>query len=95
MFQAPAEELRDAYLIWRHTEARVDGHASVWTAASAVVDQSSVGGRWPLPPGDYEVAYLLDDDTRRSLGWRSRRPLIGPGGRDGLTSGPHRRDGWP
>jgi len=30
-----------------------------------VVDQSSIGGRWPLPPGDYEAAYLLDDSAER------------------------------
>ena len=28
---------------------------------AALVDQSSIGGSWPLPPGEYVAAYLLDD----------------------------------
>ncbi len=51
-------------LIWEHTDARIDGTVRL-DAASAVVDQSPAGGRWPLPPGDYEVAYLLDDSDER------------------------------
>ena len=38
----------------------VDGSVRL-DAEAAIVDQSSVGGRWPLPPGDYVAAYLLDD----------------------------------
>jgi len=64
VFHAPAEELLDAYLIWEHTDARVDGTVRL-DGDSAVVDQSSIGGRWPLPPGDYEAAYLLDDSAER------------------------------
>ena len=62
VFRAPADDLRDAYLIWQHTDARVEGSLRL-DGGSAVVDQSSAGGVWPLPPGDYEAAYLLDDDT--------------------------------
>ena len=60
VFAAPAEDLLDTHLLWRHTLARVDGTVRL-DADAAVVDQSSVGGRWPLPPGEYVVAYLLDD----------------------------------
>ena len=60
VFRAPAEDLVDTSLLWRHTLARVDGTV-VLDADAAIVDQSSVGGRWPLPPGDYVAAYLLDD----------------------------------
>ncbi|MHB8459538.1 MAG: endonuclease/exonuclease/phosphatase family protein [Candidatus Limnocylindrales bacterium] len=64
VFRAPADELDDAHLIWAHTGARVAGTVRLG-ASSAVVDQSSAGGRWPLPPGAYEAAYLLDDATVR------------------------------
>jgi hypothetical protein len=60
VFRAPADDLRDAHLIWAHTDARVTGSLRL-DGSSAVVDQSMSGGRWPLPPGDYVVAYLLDD----------------------------------
>jgi exonuclease III len=64
VFRAPADDLRDAHLVWEHTDARVEGSVRL-DAGSAVVDQSSVGGVWPLPPGDYEAAYLLDDGMQR------------------------------
>ncbi len=63
VFPAGTEDVRDRHLIWRHTGAvsngvvRLDGEA-------AQVDQSSVGGRWPLPAGEYEARYLLDDSSR-------------------------------
>ena len=63
VFPAAATDLRGAHLIWEHTDARINGTIRL-DAASAVVDQSSVGGRWPLPPGDYFAAYLLDDSPR-------------------------------
>ena len=50
VFRAPAEELRDAYLIWEHTDAREAGSVRL-DGGSAEVDQSPAGGRWPLPPG--------------------------------------------
>lgn len=59
-FHADATTLDDAHLIWRHTGTRPDGTLRL-DADAAVVDQSSIGGRWPLPPGAYRVAYLLDD----------------------------------
>ena len=64
VFRSPADDLADAHLIWRHTDARIDGSLRL-DADAAVVDQSSVGGRWPLPPGEYEAAYLLDDSAER------------------------------
>ena len=64
VFAAPAEELRDRDVIWLHTGARVDGSLRL-DGAAAIVDQSPAGGHWPLPPGDYEVAYLLDDAHER------------------------------
>ncbi len=60
VFRAPADELPDAHLIWEHTDAREAGSVRLG-ASSAVVDQSAIGGRWPLPPGSYVAAYLLDD----------------------------------
>ena len=60
VFAAPVDVVVDAHLIWRHTGARTDGMVRL-DGDAAVVDQSSVGGRWPLPPGEYMAAYLLDD----------------------------------
>jgi endonuclease/exonuclease/phosphatase family metal-dependent hydrolase len=60
VFAASVEDVPDAHLVWRHTGARVDGTVRI-DADAAIVDQSSVGGRWPLPPGEYVAAYLLDD----------------------------------
>ncbi len=50
----------DAHLIWRHTGAWIHGTLRL-DAEAAVVDQSSIGGQWPLLAGDYVAAYLLDD----------------------------------
>ena len=58
------DEGSDRHLIWVHTGTRISGSLRL-DASSAVVDQSPIGGRWPLPPGDYEVAYLLDDSSER------------------------------
>lgn len=60
VFQADATELADAHLLWRHTWTRAAGTLTLDTEA-AIVDRSSIGGIWPLPPGEYVVAYLLDD----------------------------------
>ena len=60
VFDAMTDDLRDAHLIWRHTDARIEGSVRL-DADAAIVDQSSLGGTWPLPPGDYVAAYLLDD----------------------------------
>ena len=60
VFRAPADDLRDAHLLWRHTGTREAGTLRL-DGDAAVVDQSSIGGVWPLPPNDYVVAYLLDD----------------------------------
>lgn len=62
IFSAPADDLCDSHLIWLHTDAREAGTLRL-DAGAALVDQSSVGGRWPLPPGDYEAVYLLDDSA--------------------------------
>lgn len=63
VFPAPTEQVRDGHLLWEHTGARRSG-ATRLDAGSAEVDQSSAGGRWPLPAGGYEAAYLLDDSPR-------------------------------
>ena len=34
---------------------------SVWTRTRRSSTSHRVGGRWPLPPGEYVAAYLLDD----------------------------------
>jgi endonuclease/exonuclease/phosphatase family metal-dependent hydrolase len=60
VFPAPGDHVLDAHLIWRHTGARAEGTVRL-DADAAVRDQSPVGGHWPLPPGDYVAAYLLDD----------------------------------
>jgi endonuclease/exonuclease/phosphatase family metal-dependent hydrolase len=59
-FHAGTTDLVDAHLLWRHTGRRPAGSVTL-DAEAAIVDQSSIGGAWPLPPGDYRVAYLLDD----------------------------------
>lgn len=64
VFAAPVTDPRDAHLIWRHTGARAEGAVRL-DGEAAIVDQSSVGGRWPLAPGAYEAAYLLDDGPDR------------------------------
>ncbi len=63
IFREPVLERLDAHLAWMHTRARIDGTVRL-DGASAVIDQSSVGGVWPLPPGRYDVAYLLDDSPQ-------------------------------
>ena len=60
VFSAPTATLRDAHLLWRHTGTRSEGALRL-DGEAAIVDQSSVGGVWPLPPGEYVAAYLLDD----------------------------------
>ena len=60
IFEAPTGDLRDTHLLWRHTGTRASGSVRL-DGDAAVVDQSSIGGVWPLPPGGYVVAYLLDD----------------------------------
>lgn len=89
VFPAGTVDLPDRHLIWRHTDARPDGVIRLDDEA-AVVDQSPAGGRWPLPAGEYEGHYLLDDSPR-SLGKtsfrivetrgprRERRPIPGTG----------------
>jgi endonuclease/exonuclease/phosphatase family metal-dependent hydrolase len=54
------EGLADRQRIWLHTRAHIDGTLQL-DGAAAIVDQSSIGGRWPLPPGRYVAIYLLDD----------------------------------
>ncbi len=71
VFHADVSDLVDAHLIWRHTDRRADGSIRL-DADAALVDQSSIGGTWPLPPGDYRVAYLLDDGPE-AVAWADVR----------------------
>ena len=70
VFQA-GDPAPNRHLVWVHTGARSAGTTRL-DAAAAVVDQSPLGGRWPLLPGSYEAAYLLDDSDERvaSIGFR-------------------------
>ncbi len=63
VFQA-GDRAPNRHLVWIHTGARTAGTNQL-AAAAAVVDQSPLGGHWPLPPGSYEAAYLLDDSDER------------------------------
>ena len=63
VFPAGTEDVRDRHLIWRHTGAVPSGVVRLDQGA-ALVDQSPVGGRWPLSAGEYEARYLLDDSSR-------------------------------
>ena len=60
VFRVGASDLADAHLLWRHTWTRAAGTLTL-DGDAAIVDQSSIGGMWPLPPGDYAAANLLDD----------------------------------
>ena len=60
VFRVGASDLADAHLLWRHTWTRAAGTLTL-DGDAAIVDPSSIGGVWPLPPGDYAAAYLLDD----------------------------------
>ena len=48
----PADPLADSYLYYVYTDQEVMG--------SVVIDASGEGD-WPLPPGEYDAHYLLDD----------------------------------
>ena len=50
VFRAPADDLRETHLIWRHTGARTHGTLRL-DGDAAIVDQSTVGGVWPLAAG--------------------------------------------
>ncbi|MGH2511625.1 MAG: endonuclease/exonuclease/phosphatase family protein [Candidatus Limnocylindrales bacterium] len=69
LFPAPARLFQDGHLVWAHTRAQASGSVRL-DASSAIVDQSPTGGAWPIPAGEYEAAYLLDDMDEQ-VAWTS------------------------
>ncbi len=52
---------KDYYLLWGYTGLHDSGALPPTVAGSMVLDGSSQGKPWPLPPGRYVVHYLLTD----------------------------------
>lgn len=62
VYQAPADTQNDSYLIWQYTGGLTSGTLHGKPADSmALTGASTYGSPWPLPPGRYEVHYLLSD----------------------------------
>ena len=56
-----ADPKTDGYLIWAYTGLHASGTLPPSTDGSVTMGSGAQGGRWPLPPGDYVVHYLLAD----------------------------------
>jgi len=58
-----ADPSTDYYLIWQYTGGAEAGSVHGMPAGTMVLDGGSAtqGSPWPLPPGEYEVYYLLAD----------------------------------
>lgn len=57
----------DSYLIWNYTGLHASGTDPPVVDGSVAFDDSTMGGPWPLPPGEYVVHYLVTD-RYRSIG---------------------------
>jgi hypothetical protein len=65
VYRAPADPDVDDYLIWQYTGGAMSGTAHGLPAGSLLLDGASTYGKpWPLPPGEYEVLYLVSDSYR-------------------------------
>ncbi len=53
---------KDYYLLWGYTGLHDSGALPPTVAGAMVLDESSQGKPWPLPPGKYVVHYLLTDE---------------------------------
>ena len=95
VFRAPAEDLRDAYRIWQHTDARCRWAPCGWMRRRP----SSINRRWAGSGRSHRATtwrpICSTMTRRRSLGCRSASFPEAARRGDRLTSGPHPRDGWP
>jgi hypothetical protein len=55
------------YLIWNYTGLHDSGTEVPVVDGSVTFDESTMGGPWPLHPGEYVVHYLVTD-RYRSIG---------------------------
>jgi hypothetical protein len=68
VFEADASDPKaDGYLIWNYTGLHAAGTDPPLVDGSVTFDDSTMGGPWPLPPGEYVVHYLVTD-RYRSIG---------------------------
>jgi hypothetical protein len=62
VYKAPADPQVDSYLIWQYTGGASAGTLHGKPAGSMALEgKTTEGGPWPLPPGRYQVFYLLAD----------------------------------
>ena len=65
VYRAPAHPAHDPYLIWQYTGGATSGTGAARPGGSLVMEGASTYGKpWPLPPGRYEVLYLVSDTYR-------------------------------
>ena len=57
----------DYYLVWNYTGLHASGTVPPLVAGSVTMDETAQGRKWPLPPGEYVVHYLVTD-LYRSIG---------------------------
>ncbi|MFN8224182.1 MAG: endonuclease/exonuclease/phosphatase family protein [Gaiellales bacterium] len=62
VYRAPTDTENDSYLVWQYTGGKTAGTLHGKPADTYTIDgDSTYGNPWPLPPGRYEVHYLLSD----------------------------------
>jgi len=62
VYKAPADPANDYYLIWQYTGGASAGTVHGMPAGTLAMDGNTIAGSpWPLPPGEYQVLYLLAD----------------------------------
>jgi endonuclease/exonuclease/phosphatase family metal-dependent hydrolase len=62
VYKAPADPAKDYYLIWQYTGGASAGTVHGMPAGTLAMDgKTTQGSPWPLPPGKYQVLYLLAD----------------------------------
>ena len=62
VYKAPADPANDYYLVWQYTGGASAGTVHGMPAGTLAMDgETTAGSPWPLPPGKYQVLYLLAD----------------------------------
>jgi len=62
VYRAPGHPATDSYLIWQYTGGASSGTLHGPPAGTMSLDGDTTYGKpWPLPPGRYEVIYLVSD----------------------------------